>query len=237
MKIDVYRNLNNGLLSVVYKGKVVGHCDMIRLAHAGLRVSEAGRRRVIMEMRKNVHAFVSGDPISVRGFRPYKGRSLKIHRQAELASAQMAVLMGSKTDSRNVTYNPYKHDSFVDKATGEPVHHADVVDVRSDGSITAMYVGCPDAFSELAKGIDYSVNLKPQSEPQTTEPAPDVQEFELLCKSLDRYYHMSDDPLVYRDNHTIYHQINATLKQVRAKHPEVAPAFEQIASQTFRSYA
>jgi hypothetical protein len=70
-------------------------------------VNEKGRERVLKEKRKNVHAFVRGcvmDLGKVRSLEERKARKPKTLRQ--------------------VTYNPYKYETFVDVKTGEAVHYA-----------------------------------------------------------------------------------------------------------------
>lgn len=85
--VRVYRNLHKGCWSVrdCGTGLVIMHCDVVHLMHARGVVSEAGRQRVIMERRKNVHAFLEG----------------------------MLCKLDDVRDRRKVTYNPYKHDRFM----------------------------------------------------------------------------------------------------------------------------
>lgn len=68
-KVRVYRNLNNGLVSVQHKGKVVGHTDnlampsAVRVAtFAGVRliVSECLRVQMVAARRRKVHAYAEG---------------------------------------------------------------------------------------------------------------------------------------------------------------------------------
>ena len=76
MRVQVYRNLNNGLISIqdLSTGLVLGHASAVDLQEATFIVREAGRQQVIREQRKNVHAFVRGKVIDVRNFKPFKGR-------------------------------------------------------------------------------------------------------------------------------------------------------------------
>ena len=93
VKVFVYYNLHKHCWSVRHKGKVIMHTDEVYLTDAKFKVSKAGRKRVLREKRKNVHAGVEGimvDPFDV-------------HKQVE------------------VTYNPYKYESFVQKSGLEPV--------------------------------------------------------------------------------------------------------------------
>ena len=58
--VDVYRNLHNGLWSVRYNGRVVGHTSLLTLTGAAFVVNTSGRERARRERRHNVHAFVRG---------------------------------------------------------------------------------------------------------------------------------------------------------------------------------
>ena len=59
-KVDVYRNLNSDCWSVRQGARVVCHTDYITLQNCEFVVQPAGRRRVLIEQKKNVHAFVRG---------------------------------------------------------------------------------------------------------------------------------------------------------------------------------
>jgi hypothetical protein len=59
-RIKVYRNLNNGMLSVVQSGLVVCHAYNCVMRDCRFLVGESGRQKVLREKRKNVHAYVSG---------------------------------------------------------------------------------------------------------------------------------------------------------------------------------
>lgn len=100
MKVFVYFNLHKKCWSVKSlegkdKGKVIAHCETIILKDCELKVSESGRQRVIREQKKYVHAGVVGIVVSM---------DKKI----------------TKT-STQITYNPYKFNSFVNKQTMEPM--------------------------------------------------------------------------------------------------------------------
>jgi hypothetical protein len=88
--LQVYRNVNKGRDQYTYsmkdKGKVVGHTQDLLLQDVSFRVSQKGKDRVRSEKRKNVHAYVKGEPISKK----MKGKKFT-----------------------RITYDPYKHDSFV----------------------------------------------------------------------------------------------------------------------------
>lgn len=96
MRVFVYWNLHKGLWSVKAlsgpnKGKVVARVDKITLANVTGRVSQAGRLRVLREGRKNVHAGIVGDTTITTSF------------QDDLIQSK----------GRQVTYNPYKFETFV----------------------------------------------------------------------------------------------------------------------------
>ena len=104
MRVEVYFNLHRKLWSVVdlSTGLVVEHVHEIAIANPVFTVQPAGRRKVIQQQRKNVHAYVRGERVAVASF---DGKSERI------------------------TYNPYKHKSFVSVETGKPVYKKDIVSI------------------------------------------------------------------------------------------------------------
>ena len=94
-RVYVYKNLHRNCYSVRQDGLVKMHTDEICLYDAQFRVGKKGRERVIEEGRKNVHAYVKGCVIlnKVKGLEERKARKPKTLRQ--------------------VTYNPYKYETFV----------------------------------------------------------------------------------------------------------------------------
>lgn len=110
MKVFVYYNLHKKIWSIKAlegpnKGRVVQHASMVVLADCTFKVSQAGRRRVLKEKRKNVHAGVVGTLVAVSGERAYF----------------------PYTKSVPVTYNPYKYETFVYKASEKPISKCDRV--------------------------------------------------------------------------------------------------------------
>ena len=102
-KVEVYWNLHKKVFSVrarsgEHRGCLIAHVDEFTLVNATFAVSEAGRRRVLAEQRKNVHAFVRGE-------------------WAKPTDQPMLP----------VTYNPYKYETFVRPVDGCPVLEAAVV--------------------------------------------------------------------------------------------------------------
>lgn len=96
MRVFVYYNLHKKCWSVKAlegenKGRVIAHSHHVGLRDVTGKVSAAGRERVRRERKKYVHAGIVGEllvldePQSVGDLHPWK----------------------------EVTYNPYKHDTFV----------------------------------------------------------------------------------------------------------------------------
>ena len=92
MKVSVYYNLHKKLWSVKalegpQKGRVITRSWYVTLLDAKPRVSQAGRNRVLREKRKNVHAGLVGTLCETSLPRP-------------------------QTDSKLISYNPYKCGNF-----------------------------------------------------------------------------------------------------------------------------
>lgn len=104
-KVFVYRNLHKNCWSIKQDGLVKAHSESVHLKDCDFIVSQAGRDRVLKEKRKNVHA-------GIKGILTYHNSDSSI-RQNE--------------NKKEVTYNPYKYNSFVDKATGMKVAEANMV--------------------------------------------------------------------------------------------------------------
>lgn len=109
MKVFVYFNLHKKCFSIKAlegpcRGLVIAHTNSAVLSDVTFKVSPAGRRRVLTERRKNVHAGVVGH---------WEGRNLLVQ------ITERYMMMGTA-----ITYNPYKYDSFVQRSTEQPVHNA-----------------------------------------------------------------------------------------------------------------
>lgn len=94
-KVWVYFNLHKKLFSIRHKGKVIAHLDKVFLTNAIFKVSEAGRKRVIRDKRKNVHAYVVGN-----------------------------IENGNLKKGLGLTYNPYLFENFVTEIDQKPVRSA-----------------------------------------------------------------------------------------------------------------
>jgi hypothetical protein len=115
--VKVYRNLNrrvegeDGFWSVK-QGTVKFHCRIISLKEANFLVNERVRLRVIENKRKEVHAFVEGYLCD-------------------------ALLIGC----REVTYNPYRGDSFISGNT--PVIGANFCTLAKCGNSMKVFIDHP----------------------------------------------------------------------------------------------
>ena len=98
--VRVYFNLHKRRFSVLTKQdkgwRLSQHTDHIVLHDVTFNVSEAGRKRVLRDKRKNVHAYVEG----AIGF----------------------AFCDAPTQMDPVSYNPYKAGTFMQN--GEPIHSA-----------------------------------------------------------------------------------------------------------------
>ena len=94
-KVEVYFNLHKKCWSIRQAGVPVVHADFIEIKDPQFVVQQGGNARVRREKKKNVHAFVRGYLTERVGIFP-KNQKL-------------------------VTYNPYKHTSFVERGSGKPI--------------------------------------------------------------------------------------------------------------------
>ena len=95
MKVEVYWNLHKKLYSVRHKGRVVAHLPFVTLKDVRWVVQPAGRRRVLRERKKNVHAFARGTWL-------YGDDELQLVNDELRLTRRMPIM-----------YNPYKHHKFV----------------------------------------------------------------------------------------------------------------------------
>lgn len=126
-RFAVYRNLNNGQLSIksVKTGLVIGHCQRIILAEAVFSVNERGVKRIRKQQRKEVVAMVVGSIIELDGFVSYKGRS------------HGPYLLGTPTDlSDRIKFDPYKWMGFVNDRH-EIVSARNYVEINKNGMMIA----------------------------------------------------------------------------------------------------
>ena len=58
--VSVYFNLHKNIFSIQRKGLVVDHVRNVKLLEAKFAVQPAGHAKVLVEKKKNVHAYVRG---------------------------------------------------------------------------------------------------------------------------------------------------------------------------------
>ena len=117
LRVYVYRNLHfkNRVVWSVCKAhtrELLFHTPDIILSDVKFKVSEAGRQRVIDEQRKNVHAGVEGDLVIMSG-----------------------VWMDLIQYGNKVTYNPYKYETFVYRATEHPIESSEHCYLSGSGDV------------------------------------------------------------------------------------------------------
>ena len=103
--VYVYKNLHKDCWSVKQHGLVKAHIpqdEAIGLWDCYFHVDAKGRQKVLREKRKNVHAFVKG-------------------------YLQDAENVNTDRPATEVTYNPYKYETFVDTSNEKFVYYADEV--------------------------------------------------------------------------------------------------------------
>ncbi len=99
MRVEVYYNLHKFCWSVRVKGKVISHLAELELKNVSFRVQPGGRLRAVAEQARNVHAFARGE----------------IVEESEIDSETPI--------GREITYNPFKYESFVYVDDESPVYN------------------------------------------------------------------------------------------------------------------
>lgn len=130
MKVKVYWNLAKRVYSVQHKGKVIAHRDTMCLMNVHFNVSEAGRRRVLKKKSKNVHAFVVGTWIE----------------EQKYADALGFVCSDMGTE---ITYDPYKYETFVTKTDYSPILTASFVFMKTVDRRAKIFSFSPSDFSKI----------------------------------------------------------------------------------------
>ena len=128
----VYRNLNNGKLSIINtEGLVVGHCDSIYLTSVEFKVSRKGVERIRKNRRKEVVATANGNIANAEGFVSFKGRYFEglstydYFLKSELLKYAFKETYYNKPD--RVYFNPYEHDTFYTvESNGDFTYKSDV---------------------------------------------------------------------------------------------------------------
>ena len=90
-RVYVYFNLHKKVWSVRQDGRIAEHTNHIMLRDARFLVGQAGRKKVLEEKRKNVHAGISGYIVD------------RVPNVPDFCTT--------------VSYNPYKNETFINYAT------------------------------------------------------------------------------------------------------------------------
>jgi len=122
----VYRNLNNGKLSVKEKksGLVVGHCDKIEMSDCIFSVSEKGVERIRRLKQKAVVATVDGAIQNMVGFESFRERAVSISNENQ-----------APVEFERATFNPYFFKTFVLVKNETPIFKASFVKIDGTGVI------------------------------------------------------------------------------------------------------
>ena len=116
--VRVYRNLHKKCYSIQQDGLVKAHATELYLFDSAFQVNKKGRERVLVEKKKNVHAFVIG-----------------YLAQAIMGSWDAIVPPDMQ---ERVSYNPYLCETFVRTKTKAPTFSA--LHVRADETgLTASF--------------------------------------------------------------------------------------------------
>jgi hypothetical protein len=137
----VYRNLNNGKLSIKNScGLVAGHCDSVILTSVKFKVNPKGVNRIRLFQRKEVVATANGNVLSISGFVPFKGRYIEeLSPYDYFLKSQILKYAPSENKAEKVYFNPYEHDTFYtvesngDFTYKSDVHSAFAVAIDKDG--------------------------------------------------------------------------------------------------------
>ena len=108
-RVYVYFNLHKKCWSVRQSGKIVDHTNQVLLRDCRYLVGQAGRKKVLKEKRKNVHAFVRGE---------------------WLTNGSCLTSLPHK-----VSYNPYKFGHFYNSETEDAVTSAPLVILNEEGRV------------------------------------------------------------------------------------------------------
>jgi len=98
MRVQAYKNLNNGKWSIRAGGTVLGHCDAMVLNNVDVKISAATHARVRAKGTREVFAVLVGDLVSVEGFEGFKGRTV---------STCDAFPLAHPSQVRGITFHPF----------------------------------------------------------------------------------------------------------------------------------
>lgn len=118
----VYCHIRKGRLSIKAmegsnKGRVIAHAEQLSMRDVDLKVSEAGRQRVLSEGRKNVHAGAVGHIDAAWGLQPrFDDLDMETLRGIGLGGVFRPLTRGTR-----IKYNPLEAATFVKRTDSMPV--------------------------------------------------------------------------------------------------------------------
>ena len=123
MKFQIYKNLHKNCYSIREpNGRVIGHATIIEGVQAKFTVQPKGRENVLKTQRKNVHAFITAH---IRAFLNFTFTNYGKKHYPELQNiTDQFDLPESLTLA---TYNPYNHNTFIDKLNNQPLKKCDYI--------------------------------------------------------------------------------------------------------------
>ena len=151
MRVQAYLNIHRKCWSVValegeQKGRVISHTKYVSIKDARLVVQEGGRQRVLKEKKKNVHAFVRGQLVSLNppGV-AYDDDGIRIGKAGDVETGQEYVYEGDlgppESNMTRVRYSPYHNCTFMaESAAGYdlPVNSSPFVRMSPGGRASAL---------------------------------------------------------------------------------------------------
>ena len=130
-RVRVYFNLNLDCLSVIdaETGRLYCHAHRVELHAAQFRVQEAGRQRVLREKRKNVHAGIRGDWLTYSKYYGHEVRQWGPSPKSMLKEMKSMATLPEHSHyvHKQITYDPYKYETFVTVEDGEPIYDSPTV--------------------------------------------------------------------------------------------------------------
>lgn len=107
--VKVYWNFNRKCWSIQHKGKVKMHATSFTIENCTFPVSQSGRQRVLLEKRKNVHAFAKGTLVSYEG----------VHLESKTFAYYLKPLGVKEGLLKDIRYNPYRYSHFYTEMNSE----------------------------------------------------------------------------------------------------------------------
>ncbi len=115
--VRVFKNWKLGCYSIMQDGRLKASARQVRLADVEFRVRESGRRRMLEQGRRNVHAYAIG-------------RLVDFVHPGEMRELDRMI-------GRGTFYDPYRFSAFVDSETNAPVVYVGAAQFDEGGVIYA----------------------------------------------------------------------------------------------------